>query len=435
MRRKTRFIIASILVLISMAKSSRAQQIVIIPDKPAAVYNIGEHITWRVEVRGENASSIKEAKYDLKRSGLTEIKHGVLDLSTGSATIESSLDQPGAILVEVITTIGNTPKRTLGGAAIAPEKVQPSSPRPDDFDAFWAAKIKQIRDIPANPKLESVDVKSPTVDYFKVEMDNINGSHVYGQLAKPRGDGKFPAVLILQWAGVYDLPKSRVVDRARQGWLALNIMPHDQPFDQPPAYYKKLANTTLKNYWTFGAENRETTYFLRMYLSCIRAADYLTSRPDWDGKTLVIMGNSQGGQQAIMLAGLYPKVTEMLAMVPSSCDVTGPKIGRAIGYPNWADQAREKHNDKILETARYFDPVNFASNIKCPALIAPGLLDETSPPTGVFAAFNQITSPKQLLILVNSNHAGDHNAQAPFNNLAEQWLNAIKQGKPVPLTQ
>jgi hypothetical protein len=40
-----------------------------------------------------------------------------------------------------------------------------------------------------------------------------------------------------------------------------------------------------------------------------------------------------------------------------------------------------------------------------------------------------------LLILVNSNHAGDHNAQAPFNNLAEQWLNAIKQGKPVPLTQ
>jgi cephalosporin-C deacetylase-like acetyl esterase len=147
------------------------------------------------------------------------------------------------------------------------------------------------------------------------------------------------------------------------------------------------------------------------------------------------MGNSQGGQQAIMLAGLYPKVTEMLAMVPSSCDVTGPKIGRAIGYPNWADQAREKHNDKILETARYFDPVNFASNIKCPALIAPGLLDETSPPTGVFAAFNQITSPKQLLILVNSNHAGDHNAQAPFNNLAEQWLNAIKQGKPVPLTQ
>src|ERR1019366_8826020 len=141
----------------------------------------------------------------------------------------------------------------------------------------------------------------------------------------------------------------------------------------------------------------------------------------------------QGGQQAIMVAGLYPTVTAMMAMVPSSCDVTGPRIGRAIGYPNWADQAREKHNDKILETARYFDPVNFASDIKCPALIAPGLLDETSPPTGVFTAFNQITSPKQLLILVNSNHAGDHNSQAPFNNLAEQWLNAIKQGKVVPL--
>ncbi len=131
-----------------------------------------------------------------------------------------------------------------------------------------------------------------------------------------------------------------------------------------------------------------------MYLSCYRAMDYLSQMPDWDGKTLVVMGTSQGGQQAIMIAGLYPGVTAMMAMVPSSCDVTGPTIGRAIGYPNWADQAKEKHNDAILQTGRYFDPVNFASRIKCPALIAPGLRDETSPPTGVFAAFNQITPPR-----------------------------------------
>lgn len=104
-----------------------------------------------------------------------------------------------------------------------------------------------------------------------------------------------------------------------------------------------------------------------MYLSCYRAMDYLSQMPDWDGKTLVVMGTSQGGQQAIMIAGLYPGVTAMMAMVPSSCDVTGPTIGRAIGYPNWADQAKEKHNDAILQTGRYFDPVNFASRIKCPA--------------------------------------------------------------------
>jgi cephalosporin-C deacetylase-like acetyl esterase len=423
-------IFAYLFACLAIGQVCHAQKIVITPGKPSCVYDIGEPITWKIEVHGDNASTIKQANYVLKQCGLTIIKQGVLDLSSGSASLDASLNEPGTLLLEITTTI--SPKPALAGAAIAPYKVQPTSPRPDDFDDFWIAKIKQLEAIPANPQLEPVDVGNPKVEYFKITMDNINGSHIYGQLAKPKGPGKYPALLIPQWARVYGLPKSRVVDRARNGWIALNIMPHDLPFDQPAAYYKDLAKTTYKNYWTFGADNRDTTTFLRMYLSCYRAMDYLTQMPDWDGKTLVVMGTSQGGQQSIMIAGLYPKITAMLAMVPSSCDVTGPTIGRAIGYPNWADQAKEKHNDAILQTGRYFDPVNFASRIKCPALIAPGLRDETSPPTGVFAAFNQIQAPKELLILVNSNHSGDNNTQAPYNNRAEVWLRAIAQGKPVP---
>ena len=38
----------------------------------------------------------------------------------------------------------------------------------------------------------------PGVEYFKVQLDNIRGTHVYGQLAKPKKEGKFPALLIVQ---------------------------------------------------------------------------------------------------------------------------------------------------------------------------------------------------------------------------------------------
>ena len=329
---------------LACAQISSAQKIVITPAKASCVYDIGEPITWKVEVTGDNASSIKQANYVMKQCGLTVIKQGILDLSTGTASLDTSLNEPGTILLSVTTTI--SPKPVLAGAAVAPYKVQPTSPRPDDFDDFWIAKIKELEAIAANPQLESVDANNPNVDYYKIRMDNIHGTHIYGQLAKPKAPGKYPALLIPQWAGVYGLPKSRVVDRARNGWIALNIMPHDLPFDQPAAYYKDLFKTTYKNYWTFGAESRDTTTFLRMYLSCYRAMDYLTQMPDWNGKTLVVMGTSQGGQQALMIAGLYPKVTAMLAMVPSSCDVTGPTNGRAIGYPNWGNyilgNSREK---------------------------------------------------------------------------------------------
>ena len=42
--------------------------------------------------------------------------------------------------------------------------------------------------------------------------------------------------------------------------------------------------------------------------------------PDWDGKTLIVTGASQGGLQSFATAALCPQVTEVLTMVPAGCD-------------------------------------------------------------------------------------------------------------------
>ena len=86
------------------------------------------------------------------------------------------------------------------GAAVAPEKLRPSVPRPADFDSFWAAKIRMLRSIPENAVLTPSDSGKPEVEYATIRMDNVNGAHVYGQLARPKKAGKFPALVILQWA-------------------------------------------------------------------------------------------------------------------------------------------------------------------------------------------------------------------------------------------
>ncbi len=323
--------------------------------------------------------------------------------------------------------------RALAGAAITPNAIRPITIPPADFDAFWASKIKELASVPANPKLYAADAGKPGVQYFKVRMDNLHGSHIYGQLARPEREGKFPALLIVQWAGVYGLPKSNVVSRAEQGWLALNIMAHDLPFDESEAFYKQAADTALKDYTAIGDGDRDQSYFLRMYLACYRAADFLADRPDWDGRTLVVMGTSQGGQQTLITAGLHPKITAMLANVPGGCDAAAPRGGRAAGFPYWADRARWKKDDKILDAGLYFDAATFAARIHCPALVSLGLIDETCPPSGVLAAFNQIQSDKkEALILPDSDHHGTHNAQAPYFKRSEQWLRALAAAEPVP---
>ena len=126
-----------------------------------------------------------------------------------------------------------------------------------------------------------------------------------------------------------------------------------------------------------------------MYLADIRAVDYLASRPDWDGKTLVVMGTSMGGQQSLCTAGLHPKVTAMLVNVPAGADANGTAHGRKIGYPNW-----DVNDPKVLETAQYFDTVNCAARIKVPSLVAMGFIDTVTPPVGIWAAFNQIKAPE-----------------------------------------
>jgi cephalosporin-C deacetylase-like acetyl esterase len=148
-----------------------------------------------------------------------------------------------------------------------------------------------------------------------------------------------------------------------------------------------------------------------MFLSCYRSVEYLTQRPDWNKKTLLVHGGSQGGYQTLVLAGLHPAVTAFAASVPAGCDHTGKLAKRAPGWPDWASRTWQKKDyHKMLETSRYFDAMNFAYRIKCPGIVGVGLIDTTCPPEGVLAACNRIQGPHKVILMPQAGHMGPHNA-------------------------
>jgi cephalosporin-C deacetylase-like acetyl esterase len=292
--------------------------------------------------------------------------------------------------------------------------------------------VAELQALPPNPQLTSVDSEKPDVDYWKITLDNIRGKHIQGQIARPRNGEKFPALLIPQWAGVYPLEKNWVTDRAAEGWLALDISAHDLPIDQPKAFYKAQFEGPLKNYWAIGNDDRETSYFLPMYLSCYRAAKYLESRPDWDGKTLIVSGGSQGGQQAIMIAGLYPHFTAALAIRPAGGDMRAPEAGRAPGWPMWYDWAQDKDPEKVHHASEYFDPANFAPHINCPVLAGLGLLDEVAAPASILAVMNRVAAPKEIVIMPQATHQSEGETSKPYYTRWGLWMWNLRQGKSVP---
>src|SRR5206468_11684994 len=126
-----------------------------------------------------------------------------------------------------------------------------------------------------------------------------------------------------------------------------------------------------------------------------------------------------------------------IAFLPAACDMLAPEMGRAAGFPNWYVQTwGGRDAKKVHETSKYFDPINFARKIKCPALLACGLLDDLAPPSSVLAAANQIKSPKEVMILPRAGHQDEHGSQVPmYDRGYRDWLPALREGKAPPIKE
>jgi len=358
------------------APAAWSQTVTATQTHPSGIYAPGEKVTWTIQATGQGVAALTDCPYEIKANLQTVIKSGTVDLSKGPVELDASLDQPGTLGVSMKVPGGEKPVRYVAGAIVSPERIKPSAPPPDGFDEFWKKKIAAVDAVPLNALVEKGKFTHPGLEYYRVRLDNVNGTHVYGQLAKPAKPGKFPAVVVFQGAGVDALPTYQIVPQAMNGYIAMNVMAHDLPSDESPEFYKKARETTLKGYPTFGNTDREKSYFVGMFQRCYQAVRYISTRDDWDGQTLIVTGGSQGGLQTLVTAALNSKVTAAIAFVPAGCDVTGPYAGRATGWPYWRGWGQEP-NKKTIEVGRYFDPVNFAPGIKCPALVAMTLFSIT----------------------------------------------------------
>ena len=448
--------LVAIMGLMLSASCARAQQLVFSPFHSNGIYGLGDAVGWNVTVAPGSASPGGTYSYRITKNNLELVKAGSFELTAGKATIETSIDEPAMLYVTVdvqappsapgpafanirqmdatlktLLAQANPPLKDLFkkypnfglirpafpsfasfdehrvatlGAAVAPLAMQPVVKCPTDFDSFWKSQLAALKKVPIHPELTpAVDTHSG-VKLYAVKLQSV-GSHVQGYLAVPARPGKFPALVIYQYAGVYALSPGTATNRASEGWLTFDVDAHDLPPSQ--------GSGVPGDYAHLGDESRETSYFLKMYLRDTRAIDYIESRPDWDGNTIVVMGTSMGGQQSLVTAGLNPgRITAVIVNEPSGADSNGDLHGRRSGYPNWNGR-----DPQVMQTALYFDTVNFARHMTAPALVALGFIDTAAPPAGIWTEFDALRGPKEAIPMIESAH----------NNLTPQYQGAFLQ--------
>src|SRR5690606_22339597 len=140
-------------------------QITIIPNKPSGVYDVGETVTWRVQM--SDTVQLDSVRYELKKGGLQVVDQGIISFKENEAQISYTLKEPGAILLD-IQWAGKEPSwdnQFVGGAVATIDKIKLSADKPADFDEFWESKIKELETVPANPVLEKGENNQAGVDY------------------------------------------------------------------------------------------------------------------------------------------------------------------------------------------------------------------------------------------------------------------------------
>jgi cephalosporin-C deacetylase len=372
------------------------------------IYRQGETVEFTISLLhdGQPAENA-EVQCTVSKDGVPPITSSKVKVTGRTATVTGRLDEAGFLQCRAVYHGTDKMTRTaVGGAAIDPLQIKPSLPVPADFDSFWAGQKAKLAAVPVNARLAPVKSPSTNVECFDLQADSV-AAPVSGYFARPVGAKakSLPIILLVHGAGVRSASLGSAAGWAARGLLALDLNAHGLPNGRPESYYSNLGATDLKDYRSRGRESRETVYFLGMFLRLVRAIDVLTAQPEWDGRTVVVHGSSQGGAQSIVAAGLDARVTFFAAGVPAMCDHTGVAVGRVNGWPKFLANPPEPPDPKVVEAVRYYDAMNFATRTKAAGILTVGFIDTTCPPTSVYAAYNALPARKQIFNDPPSTHA------------------------------
>ncbi len=410
---KTRFLPLNFLALLLVVNIALAQpaerfvKVIVAPDRTDWTYKPGEKVKFTISVL-KSGNPVKDAvvRYEIGPEKMPATTNETKTLANGTLTLDGgTMKNPGFLRCIAIAEVDGVEYRGLGTAGFGPEQIKPTATDPADFDQFWTKAKDDLAKIPLDAEMTLLpDRCTETVNVYHVNLRNYGNSRFYGILATPKKEGKYPAILHVPGAGVR--PYYGDIENAEKGIITLQIGIHGIPVTMDPEVYDNLRYGALNGYQNFNLDDKDHFYYKRVYLGCVRANDFLTSLPQFDGRNLAVTGGSQGGALSIVTAALDSRVKWLGAFYPALSDVTGYLHGRAGGWPHYfAANSLDFNNKKDkIETTGYYDVVNFARRVKIPGQYSWGFNDETCPPTSMYAAYNVIDAPKSLYLALDTGH-------------------------------
>lgn len=367
-------------------------------------YKIGEKASFEVSVLKSGTPLVGAIiSYEAGPVMFPTVTKEKVELKEGKMKWTGSMNTPGFYRLKVTAHVDGKTYEGLCTAAFSPEKVQPATHCPKDFDAFWEKALADARLIRLNPTKRLLAERcTKDMNVYEVSYSNDSySSKIYGILSVPVKPGKYPALLRVPGAGVR--PYTGDTYTAPGKAIILEIGIHGIPVTLDQKVYDDLGYGALRNYSFTNLDNPNENYYKRVVTGAVRGVDYIASLDEWNGKTLGVTGASQGGFLSLAVAALDKRVTFLAAVHDAMCDYESELNGVAGGWPHYFIYDKTPSLQK-LNGVRYYDGVNFARRIHVPGWFSFGYNDEVVPPTSSYGLFNIYPGPKQVSVYQMTGH-------------------------------
>lgn len=290
-------------------------------------------------------------------------------------------------------------------------KYQGISPRPDDFDQYWARALAELEDVDPQVELVPSNFQAPHAECFDLYFTGVQGARIHAKYARPKASTT-PHPAVLQFHG-YAWNSGDWNDKLAYASIGYSIAALDcrgQGGSSEDA--GQVKGTTLRGHIIRGLDDHpDKLLFRQIFLDTVQLARIVMSFPEVDEQRVGAIGGSQGGGLTIACAALEPRIKRLAPVYPFLSDY------RRVWEMDLAKDAYEElrnffrfhdplhtREEEIFNKLGYIDIQHLADRIQGEVLMAVGLMDTICPPSTQFAAYNKIQAPKQVEVYPDFGH-------------------------------
>lgn len=309
---------------------------------------------------------------------------------------------------------------------------RPERREPEDFDAFWKGTLDDVAAHGLATEFQPHDGALTEVEVYDTSFAGWGGHRVSGWFIVPRHATR-PLSCVVTYVGYgrgRGVPHDHlmwpatgravlVVDTRGQGsWGGDHAGSTGDPHGG--------ANPQTPGFMTDGILDPEQYYYRRVFTDAVRAVDAAKSHPAVDPDRVAISGGSQGGGITTAVAGLRADLAAAMVDVPflshfrRAVEITNSDPYQEIVRFLKTQRGRD---ERVFRTLSYFDGQNHAARAGCPALYSVALMDQTCPPSTVFASFNHWAHPRKDIEVYPWN--GHEGGTAEHRSAQLRWLKEI----------